>query len=371
LIVTNPTYINDVFAKVRTDGGDFEISVNNENHSFLKVGIQIEIRSENENELLFLSSLKLISAEKNQTTNTTITVDSITPKLWTPENPNLYVLSTKLYLDEKLIDQVKTNIGFRTFEANGNRFLLNGKPYWLRGANHPPVGIAPNNSTLANTFMKLMNESNQMVTRTTCCPSTEPWLNAADRHGVGISFEGTWPWLMIDKMPARELLDIWRQEMLSLVRKFRNHPSIFIWTMNNEMYFTMFNHNKPKKLRIEKWKFLSDVIKEIRRLDPTRPISGDSGYSRVQEDYDLVLAPNNIDDGDIDDRHIYPGWYNRDFFQFINGEWAKRIYWSPGANPDRPFFSQEASTGYPNNDTGHPTRKYLFGHYVPQALVGD
>jgi hypothetical protein len=133
----------------------------------------------------------------------------------------------------------------------------------------------------------------------------------------------------------------------------------------------MFYHNDPPEVRLKKWGILSDVIKEIRRLSPNTAISGDSGYSRLLADYKNNLEPNNIDDGDIDDRHVYFNWYNRDFFQIFDGEWAKRIYWSPGANKDRPFFSQEASTGYTNNDDGHYNRKYLFNNYVPQAWVGD
>jgi hypothetical protein len=196
-------------------------------------------------------------------------------------------------------------------------------------------------------------------------------MDAADKQGVGISYEGSWPWLLIDRIPSEELLQIWKEEMVALVKKYRNHPSLFLWTINNEMYFTMFSHNDPPELRLKKWKIISELIKEIRKLSPNTLISADSGYSRVQADYDKNLKPYNIDDGDIDDRHVYFNWYNRDFFQVYNGEWAKRKYWSPGANPDRIFFSQETSTGYTNNDNGHYNRKYLFNNYVPQAWVGD
>lgn len=196
-------------------------------------------------------------------------------------------------------------------------------------------------------------------------------MKAADRQGVGVSFEGTWPWLMINNMPSQELLDVWKEETIALARKYRNHPSLLVWTMNNEMYFTMFYHNDPKDVRLKKWQYLSDVIKEVRKIIPGLPISADSGYDRLPEDYEQNLKPHGIDDGDLDDRHIYFNWYNRDFFQIYEGEWTRRIYWTPGANPDRPFFSQEVSTGYPNNDEGHFTRKYIEKHHVPQAFVGD
>ena len=372
LVVSNPAYIEDVFAGVRTDGGDFEISINNSGNKRERVEVRIQIVDKQSNETLFKSSEgEHATIKGNHVMKVVCRTGILTPKLWTPEQPNMYKLITSLYKKGKLIDVTHTNIGFRTFEKIGNKFYLNGNPYWLRGANHPPCGIAPNDSKLANTFFKLMHEGNQMITRSHGSPFTKAWMDAADTQGVGVSYEGSWPWLMLGNMPSEELLDIWKNEMLSLVKKYRNHPSLLIWTINNEMYFTMFYHNDPRDIRLKKWKIVSDIIKEIRKLSPNTVISADSGYGRLSSDYNNNLKPNDIDDGDIDDRHIYLNWYNRDFFQIFNGDWAKRKYWSPGANSDRPFFSQEASTGYPNNDDGHFNRKYLFNNYVPQAWIGD
>jgi hypothetical protein len=364
LTITNRDHFTDIFANVDHKSGQIEFMLSqrpSEKHEII-----YSIKEKDTAETFIINTIRNFDE-----TNIISNLGNISPKTWSPEDPNLYELEAQLLENDKLIDSKTITFGFRSFIADENKFVLNGNPYWVRGANHPPCGISPNDEKVANTFLKSMHENNQMVTRSHGCPFTKTWLEAADQQGVGVSFEGTWPWMMIGDMPSQKLLDIWKSEMLSLVKKYRNHPSILIWTMNNEMYFTMFNHNKPKDIRLAKWKFLSDTIKEIRKLSPKRPICADSGYSRVQKDYDKNLKPNDIDDGDIDDRHIYPGWYNRDFYQFKDGEWAKRIYWSPGANSNRPFLSQETSTGYPNNDTGHGTRKYLYKHYVPQALVGD
>ncbi len=372
LIVTQPTYIEDVYAGVRTDGGTFEICLKNSNTKKDTLEVKIEIIDKQDNETLFISEKgEMVIIEPGKVKQVICETGIIRPKLWSPENPNMYTLITSVYKQDELVDITSTNIGFRTFETKGDKFYLNGNPYWLRGANHPPCGIAPNDKKLANKFFKLMHDGNQMVTRSHGCPFTETWMDAADQQGVGVSYEGSWPWLMISTIPSQELLDVWKDEMLSLVRKYRNHPSLLIWTINNEMYFTMFYHNDSPEVRQKKWEIISELIKEIRKLSPNTSISSDSGYGRVLADYEKNLKPNDIDDGDIDDRHVYFNWYNRDFFQVIDGEWAKRIYWSPGANPDRPFFSQETSTGYTNNDDGHYNRKYLFNNYVPQAWVGD
>jgi len=370
LIVTDQTYIKDVFANVEAEGGSIEIEVKNNSKVNDNINVKIEITDKITNEILFSSQAEK-PVNSNELRIFNIKTGEINPKLWSPENPNLYTLNTYLYRENKLIDNTATTIGFRTFKIVGNKFYLNGNPYWLRGANHPPCGIAPNDVELANNFYKLMHEGNQMITRSHGSPFTKAWMDASDKQGVGVSYEGSWPWLMISNIPSEELLDVWREETISLVKKYRNHPSLLIWTINNEMYFPMFYHNDPHNVKMKKWEILSDVIKEIRKLSPNTAISGDSGYSRLPIDYETNLKPNNIDDGDIDDRHVYFNWYNRDFYQVYDGEWAKRIYWSPGANTDRPFFSQETSTGYTNNDNGHYNRKYLFNNYVPQAWVGD
>lgn len=372
LVITNDIYIDDVFAKTNTKGGDFEVTVKNNGSSKSKVDIAITIK-DLKGKKLYSSKDKTSDFVKGKGVSTiSHSINNIAPKLWSPETPNLYKLETYLYKDGKLIDKRETTIGFRTFTVKGNQFLLNGHPYWLRGANHPPCGIAANDKELANKFFKLMHDGNQMITRSHGSPFTKAWMDAADRQGIGVSFEGSWPWLMIGDIPNEELLKIWKEEMYALAKKYRNHPSMLVWTMNNEMYFTMFYHNDPKDIRIKKWKYLTEIIKGVREiLVPGTPISADSGYDRLKEDWEKNLKPNGIDDGDVDDRHIYFNWYNRDFFQVIDGEWTERIYWTPGANDNRPFFPQEVSTGYPNNDDGHFCRKYIYKHYVPHAYIGD
>jgi hypothetical protein len=124
---------------------------------------------------------------------------------------------------------------------------------------------------------------------------------------------------------------------------------------------------KNQALLREKWEVLSDMVRSIRKTDPTRPVVCDSSYSRRQAgaEYENLIRPSDFDDGDIDDQHRYPGWYEPSFFHYFHGEFGKTT-----AYPGRPLISQEMSTGYPRNDDGHPTRFYLFQHHTPQSLVG-
>ncbi len=369
LIVTGPAKVVEIYIQPRLDGLNFNVTFDG-NASLIQLGVfaSYSIRSAKDKTLLYSSpSTKTTRIEApNQTLH--FSVSGLTPELWSPQKPNLYDLEIILISAEKTLDRHVTRFGFRTFTTENGKLFLNGRPFWLRGANHFPHALRPNDSVLASRFMKLAKEGNVVATRSHTAPFSGTWLDAADEAGMAVSFEGTWPWLMLrGAPPSEDLIREWQDEFISLIRKFRNHPSIVIWTVNNEMKFAGADRNNPEQLR-QKWEILTRAIKAMRATDPSRPVVCDSSYCRkgVQKEYDTLIGPSGFDDGDIDDAHLYPGWYNPSFFHYFQGEFGKRRSY-----PGRPLISQEMSTGYPRNDDGHPTRFYLFKHYSPQSLVGD
>ncbi len=83
-------------------------------------------------------------------------------------------------------------------------------------------------------------------------------------------------------------------ENADVIKRCRNHPSVLIWTVGNEM-------NLKDAKQLDKWKLLSGVVKQTRQLDPTRPVICSSSYYRDPEFYEKSMKPAGIDDGDIDD----------------------------------------------------------------------
>ena len=168
-----------------------------------------------------------------------------------------------------VVDEVSTTVGFKTFEARGNRLYLNGKPYFLRGADMPPHGIGPNDKALADKFMKMMHDGNTMATRFHVGPPSQIWLDAADKHGVGASVGENWPWILMGDtpIPDKKLIALWQKEFLDVVRANRNHPSMFMWTISNESYF---EGDVDMARRLEKYRIFSDLIKAVRKEDPAR-----------------------------------------------------------------------------------------------------
>ncbi len=364
LLVTDPARIAEVQLTPSLTGVTGEVRFDNARTETTTGELALRLTERASGKLLYEARQSVVLPPGNETI-IPIGASNLAPKLWSPEQPNLYDMELDLVgADDSLLDTVSLPVGFRTFEVRGNRLYLNGQPYWLRGANHCPSGLKPNDSELAHTFLRLMHEGNTMITRTHGSSFTRTWLDAADEEGVGVSLEGIWPWTMIDAtpVPSPDLVEAWKDDWLGYIRANRNHPSILMWTLNNESYW--YRDPDPAR-RAEKWDIASGMIEAMRALDPSRPIVPDSGYVRNAATYEQEIVPNGWDDGDMDDIHIYYGWYSVSAFDLWGGKLETRF------TGERPAISQEFSQGYPNNDTGHPTRKYITDHYVPQAWCGD
>lgn len=368
LVVSGPVAVNDVFVKPRLDGATVDVELVNKPDQARTVSLAYTIIDAKDRSVLCTGTLpQPVTVPAGSTVTASLKTPAVTPKFWSPETPNLYEFELEIRENGALTDRHRTRFGFRTFTAQGNRLLLNGQPYWLRGGNHFPNAIRPNDGELARRMMNLAREGNVMVTRSHVAPFSQTWMDAADEVGIGVSGEGTWPWLMLHgDVPEAGLLKVWKDEFANLIRKNRNHPSLLLWTVNNEMKFYIFDRT-DQALLTRKWEVVTDMIRTIRQLDPLHPVVADSGYIRKEnmKAYKAILEPNGFDDGDVDDAHRYYGWYNPTFMYLMKGEYGRAF-----TLPDRPLISQEWSTGYPRNDDGHPTRSYLFNHQTPQSLVG-
>lgn len=365
MVITEKVSIDDVYIKPTLNGATFELTLKNSNAKTQIVDLITNINDkETQSSLYAGTSLSKIVLKAGEERIVSFAITGLKPRLWSPNHPNLYDFNFKLMAKNLEVDTKSITSGFRTFESKNGFFYLNGNQYWLRGANHTPFALAPNDKNLADGFYQLMKAANMDVTRTHTTPYNKLWMDAADVNGIGISFEGTWPWLMINSsMPDEKLITMWADEFLSLLKKYRNHPSLLIWTVNNEMKFYQSEPDLEKaKLKM---KIISDVVKRMRQMDPTRPISFDSNYKRSESE--LRFGKDfyqNIDDGDIDDDHKYINWYNYTLFRYFKGHFQRVAY------PNRPLISQELSTGYPSGETGHATRFYNLVHQNPQSLIG-
>jgi beta-galactosidase len=150
------------------------------------------------------------------------------PALWSLEEPNLYRLVTEIAVGGAVVDRYETPFGIRTCAFDPEKgFLLNGQPVKLKGTcnhqDHAGVGAAVPDAVQYFRVRKLQ-EMGCNALRTSHNPPTPELLNAADELGM-LVFDET---RMMSSNPEG------LQQYENLVRRDRNHPSVFMWSMGNE-----------------------------------------------------------------------------------------------------------------------------------------
>jgi beta-glucuronidase len=173
-------------------------------------------------------------------------------KLWQPGAAYLYRLVTRLKDGDKVVDEYSVNVGVRTVEVVGNKFLINGEPFYFTGfgmhEDHVVKGKGHDNSFMVNDF-ELLKWVGANSFRTSHYPYAEEIMDYADRHGLVIidetaavglnqNFAGMFggpklptfgPTTANEKTQANLL-----QAVRELIARDKNHPSVVMWSITNE-----------------------------------------------------------------------------------------------------------------------------------------
>lgn len=234
------------------------------------------------------------------------------PALWSPESPALYTAVTEVYRDRQLTDRAETRFGVRTiaFDA-AEGFRLNGKPLKLKGGclhhDNGPLGARAFDRA-EERRVELLKASGYNALRMAHNPPSPAFLAACDRLGMLVIDEAFDMWRE-GKNPHDYHLyfdEWWQRDIESMVGRDRNHPSIIMWSIGNEIP----NRDKPEVVRLAK--VLGDYV---RRLEPTRPVT--SAVNDLREDKDPYFATldvagyNYAAGGDHQKKSLYEYDHNR------------------------------------------------------------
>lgn len=223
------------------------------------------------------------------------------PKLWSLESPQLYRLVTEICQGKKVIDTYETLTGVRTFRFDPlSGFSLNGKPMKINGVcEHHDLGClgaALNEDALHRKLVKLKDMGANAI-RCAHNPPAPELLNMCDTMGLLVMDEAfdMWRKRKTENDYAR-FFDEWHERDLSdLVKRDRNHPSIIMWSIGNEVLeqwpsadadtlsleqanlllnaghsITTSDDNGALGVHMFLACHLADIV---RKLDPTRPIT--------------------------------------------------------------------------------------------------
>ncbi len=248
---------------------NFETQVANASREAKDLNVRIEIK--NPAGILVTqieTQLQVEAGKKNTLINQKIEVAN--PQRWSHENPELYTATVKLIDGNKVIDQTDEFFGIRTTEFSAEKgFLLNGESILLKGGclhhDNGPLGSAAF-ETAEYRRVKIMKENGFNAIRTAHNPPSKTFLDACDKLGMLVIDESFDQWQK-PKNPQDYNLYFdqwWEKDMEAMVKRDRNHPSIIIWSVGNEI------QERADSLGLEIFRKLREKALEF---DKTRPVT--------------------------------------------------------------------------------------------------
>lgn len=296
LIATGAVYLHDVFVRPDAGSGEVQLDVELDN-------TEVQVRA------VFVACT--VSPWKQQTrvgevTETvrvqpglnrrTLSVTVSSFELWELHHPQLYSVCIAVRAGDRALDRAETRFGFRTFAFEGKHFLLNGRKIVLKTTFHEgfyPHSLAyPRDLDLLRREFALIKEGNINMIRPWRKPQPPVVYDMADEAGV--LFVGTLPVECMDFWPALTPYthDRILTEVTESVRRDRNHPSIVMWEMFNEI------------LRADIGRLRRVCSLRARDLDPTRVVMDESGSFAGATS---LYPPHSREPVRINEVHMYPG----------------------------------------------------------------
>ena len=216
------------------------------------------------------SARESIKMPGSSETVTIVRLDILNPLLWSPASPDLYSAEIKIESGKNASDACIQKFGIRSLEFSAEKgFLLNGKPMELKGGClHHDNGLlgAAAYGRAEERRVELMKSNGFNAVRCAHNPPSESFLDACDRLGILVidEFTDMWDWYKNPQDYSRFFADWWRKDLNDMILRDRNHPSIIMWSIGNEI------HTREDSIRIRISRQLAD---HVRKLDNTRPVT--------------------------------------------------------------------------------------------------
>lgn len=192
------------------------------------------------------------------------------PSLWSPDSPALYTAKMQLLDGDVVIDQCNEKFGIRSIDFSPeNGFLLNGKSVLLKGGclhhDNGPLGSAAFKAAEYRR-VKTMKDNGFNAIRTSHNPPSKHFLDACDELGILVMDESFDHWQRGKNDQDYHLYfdEWWERDLESMVLRDRNHPSIVIWSVGNEI------SERADSSGLEIFKYLRE---KVLSMDDTRPVT--------------------------------------------------------------------------------------------------
>ena len=262
--------------KVDPSSAEIRILVNVENDSATPttVSVKNEIYTLNANDS---RGKRVASSAADELTLPPLTTNDCTanisvngPKLWRITKPNRYLAVTSIEQNGRLLDRYETPFGIRTIEFTvTNGFLLNGERLPIRGVclhdDLGPLGMALN-TRARERQLELLKSIGCNAIRTTHNPPSPELLELCDRMGFVVMAEAFDAWAEAKRPGDYHLFfpDWHDRDLRAFIRRDRNHPSVVLWSIGNEVY---------EQHDADGWNLGKQLADIVHQEDRTRPVT--------------------------------------------------------------------------------------------------
>ncbi len=276
LHVTDPVHVSNEGVFVRTDNAsdaEANLSIDTEVSNTTGQPMDVQIVSTGigpDNKEVFKAT-GTVHLPENRTAKITSQAKVDAPPLWSPETPNMCKITTDLVKNATIIDSVVTPFGIRKLAWNvSDGLTLNGHSYKLKGGcTHSDNGVL---GTCAfdraeERKVEVLKAAGFNAIRTAHNPYSPSFLNACDQLGVMV-MENAFDCWTKGKNPKDYSLyfkDWWRKDLDAMILRDRNHPSIVLWDLGNEVPSIFSSPDIAD--------YAPKLAQEAHGLDSTRPVT--------------------------------------------------------------------------------------------------
>ena len=267
VVYANPIHIAQwgvyAYPEINKNNGILNLEVLVENGSSVKTNLTVinELITK-EGKTVGRSSNEVLVAS-NQSGKVSTKIELKNPKLWNLNNPNLYQLKTTVFKDGKPIDATTTLTGFRNFAFDPNNgFALNGKSMKMKGVClHHDAGVLGSAvpKDVLEKRLKTLKEIGVNAIRTSHNPQAPDFYALCDELGILVLNEAYDEW----EFPKRKWIEGWNvgspgfegsfdifadwaeKDLEDIVRRDRNHLSVFAWSIGNEVDYPNDPYSHP------------------------------------------------------------------------------------------------------------------------------
>jgi Beta-galactosidase/beta-glucuronidase len=224
------------------------------------------------------------------------------PSLWSVEKPVMYQVDTRIVVNGKAVDEYTTPFGIRYFRFDAEKgFSLNGKPMKILGVcmHHDlgALGAAVNVSAMARQ-LRILKEMGCNAIRTAHNPPAPEFLDLCDSMGFLVMDEAFDMWKKKKNKYdySIEFENWYRADLEAMVKRDRNHPSVIMWSIGNEI------REQFDSTGIALTRELTKIVKD---LDTTRPVT--AALTELDTTKNFMYQANALDIMGLNYNHtIYP-----------------------------------------------------------------